>query len=204
MPELIKLNQETDALEERIYAARAEATKLRIKASRARAEGNTEQAKELDQEARNKVNDSKKINQQSSSMMAASMMQNKMRTKPRQNMRSSEQSSPSRPGTFLRQFGSSDRMTPDASHSLASTPQALTLLNGREVAKLTDGKGQLAASLRKADSASQRLNILFLSIYGCMPTETERQQLEPLTTNTNQLSTLARAMLNSKRFLFVQ
>ena len=204
MPELIKLNQETDALEERIYAARAEATKLRIKASQARAEGNTERAKELEQEARNKVNDSKKLNQQSSSMMAASMMQNKMHTKPKRNMRASEQNSPSRPGTFLRQFGSSDRMTPDASHNLASTPQALTLLNGREVAKLTDGKGQLAASLREADSASQRLNILFLSIYGCMPTEAERQQLEPLTTNTNQLATLARAMLNSKRFLFVQ
>jgi len=204
MPELIELNQETDALEERIYAARAEATKLRIKASRARAEGNTEQAKELEQEARNKVNDSKKLNQQSNSMMAASMMQNKMRTKPRQNMRASEQSSPSRPGTFLRQFGSSDRMTPDASHSLASTPQALTLLNGREVAKLTDGKGQLAASLRQAESPTQRLDTLFLSIYGCMPTVTERQQLEPLTTNTNQLRTLARAMLNSKRFLFVQ
>ena len=77
--ELTDSSGETDALEERIYAARAEATKLRIKASRARAEGNIEQAKELEQEARNKVNDSKKLNQQSSSMMAASMMQNKMR-----------------------------------------------------------------------------------------------------------------------------
>ena len=95
-------------------------------------------------------------------------------------------------------------MTPDASHTLASTPQALTLLNGREVAKLTDGKGQLAASLRKADSASQRLNILFLSIYGCMPTESERQQLEPMAGNSTHLTTLARAMMNSKRFLFVQ
>lgn len=95
-------------------------------------------------------------------------------------------------------------MTPDASNSLASTPQALTLLNSREVAKLTDGKGELSTALRKAESPAQRLDVLFLSIYGCLPTDVERQKLEPLAADASTLTTLARAMVSSKRFLFVQ
>ncbi len=103
-------------------------------------------------------------------MMLTMMMERTMHTKPKPYMRASEQSAPYKPGTFMRQFGSSDRMTPDANHTGASIPQALTLYNGREVAQLTDGKGVLARALRAAKSPSERLEVLFLSVYGTMPT----------------------------------
>ena len=148
--------------------------------------------------------ESKKAYSMSKSMMSTSMMESQASSKNKKHMRASEQASPAKPGSFLRQFGSSDRMTPDASNTVASVPQALTLLNGKEISKLTDGKGELAGALRQAQSPTQRLDVLFLSIYGCLPTETERQQLEPLATDPKQLTTLARAMINSKRFLFVQ
>ena len=204
MPQLIKLDQVTDDMQESFYTAKSEATKLRIQARQAEAEGNNELANKLTKEAKKKIYDSKKSQREGKSMMAANIMQKQMRTKARPFMRASEQGSPSKPGAFLRQFGASDRMTPDASNSLASTPQALTLLNSREVAKLTDGKGELSTSLRQAKSPGQRLDTLFLSIYACLPSEKERQALEPLTANPTTLTTLARAMVSSKRFLFVE
>lgn len=204
VPELIKLDQVTDDMQESFDTAKSEATKLHIQARQAEAEGNNELAKKLTKEAKKKIFDAKKIQREGKSMMATNIMQKQMRAKPKPFMRASEQASPSKPGTFLRQFGASDRMTPDASNSLASTPQALTLLNSREVVKLTDGKGKLSTSLRQATSPSQRLDTLFLSIYACLPSEKERRELEPLTENPTTLTTLARAMVSSKRFLFVE
>ena len=204
MPELVQLDEVTDEMEENAYIAKTEATKLRNKASQARAEGDTKGAEKLEKEAKSRFMASRKMIKEGKSMIATTMMQKQLRTKPRSHMRASEQGSPSKPGSFLRQFGSSDRMTPDASNSLASTPQALTLLNSREVAKLTDGKGELSTALRKAESPAQRLDVLFLSIYGCLPTDVERQKLEPLAADASTLTTLARAMVSSKRFLFVQ
>ena len=204
MPELIQLSEETKAMERNADAAKAEATLLRTQARQAEAEGDTDRANELTKKARQKMLASKKLQAKGNSMMANNIMQKQMRTKTRSFMRASEQGSPSKPGTFLRQFGASDRMTPDASNNLASTPQALTLLNSREVAKLTDGMGQLATLLRQAKSSAERLDSLFLSIYGSLPTEAERHALEPLAANPTTLTTLARAMISSKRFLFVQ
>ena len=204
MPDLIQLSEDTKTMEKNSDAAKAEATLLRTQARQAEAEGNTDRANELIKKARQKILASKKMQQEGNSMMAANIMQKQMRTKSRSFMRASEQGSPSKPGTFLRQFGASDRMTPDASNSLASTPQALTLLNSKEVAKLTDGKGVLATLLRQAKSPAERLDALFLSIYACLPTDAERQDLEPLTAIPTTLTTLARAMISSKRFLFIQ
>lgn len=204
MPQLIALDAAADKAEKEVYAMRAEARKYRTQAEKARSEGNTELYKELTRKATDVFRKGKRMERENKNMMLTMMMERNMRTKKNPFVRASEQSAPYKPGSFMRQFGSSDRMTPDAYDTGASIPQALTLYNGQEVAKLTDGKGMLARDLRAATSPSARLEILFLSIYGTMPTDTERQQLEPLVANPSQLTTLARAMMNSKRFLFVQ
>ena len=204
MPDLVALNKTTDDMEKESYAIKAEARKLRLQSEQARGEGDTERADELKQQAYNVLKKTKKMMREGKKMMAANMMQSQMRVKKRPFMRASEQGAPAKPGSFMRQFGASDRMAPDSSNTSASVPQALTLLNGREVSKLTDGKGELAQALRQADTPSERLDTLFLSIYGCHPTDAERQKLEPMASKPSQLSTLARAMMNSKRFLFVQ
>lgn len=49
-----------------------------------------------------------------------------------------------------------------------------------------------------------RLEYLFLAFYASRPTEDEKEQFLPLAENMKDLFTLARAMLTSKRYLFVQ
>jgi hypothetical protein len=204
LPQVVALNKAADAAEKKVYADRAEARKIRIQVNKARAEGNTELAKELSQKARAVYKKIRTVENKEDNMMVSMVMQRNLRTKSRPFMRASEQGSPAKPGTFMRQFGASDRMSPDASNTGASIPQALTLLNGNEVAKLTDGKGTLARALRDAPSPGDRLDTLFLSIYGATPTTAEKQQYLTLIKNPTQLTILARAMMNSKRFLFVQ
>ena len=204
LPELIELDEHVDTLEEETYALRSEARELKLAADKARGIGDMDKARDLEEQSREKYKESKNTESMSRNMMAASMMQAQAPAKSKVPLRASENAAPARPGSFLRQFGSSDRMTPDASNTTASVPQALTLLNGKEVARLADGKGELASKIRQAESAAQRLDILFLSIYGCLPTANERQEFEPLTTEPARLIALARAMINSKRFIFIQ
>ncbi|NNJ86442.1 MAG: DUF1553 domain-containing protein [Akkermansiaceae bacterium] len=136
--------------------------------------------------------------------MMSMMMQRNLRTRGNLIMRSSEQPAPFKPESFMRQFGSSDREITDASHTHASIPQALTLLNGREVTSMADGKGLLARNLRAAKNPADRLDTLFLSIYSTLPTDDERQQYQAMMQSPTDIHILAKAMLNSKRFLFVQ
>ena len=178
LPELIELDEHVDTLEEETYALRSEARELKLAADKARGIGDMDKARDLEEQSREKYKESKNTESMSRNMMAASMMQAQAPAKSKVPLRASENAAPARPGTFLRQFGSSDRMTPDASNTTASVPQALTLLNGKEVARLADGKGELASKIRQAESAAQRLDILFLSIYGCLPTANERQEFE--------------------------
>ena len=69
---------------------------------------------------------------------------------------------------------------------------------------MTDGKGLLARNLRDADSASEKLDALFLSIYGTTPTAAERQKYQSMMNSPRDIQALAKAMINSKRFIFVQ
>ena len=136
--------------------------------------------------------------------MVSMVMQRALRTRGLLYLRASEKAAPSKPEGFMRQFGASDREAPEGSHTQASIPQVLTLLNGREVSSMTDGTGLLARNLRDADSDSEKLETLFLSIYGTLPTATERQRYGPMMRSPRDIQALSKAMLNSKRFLFVQ
>ena len=120
-------------------------------------------------------------------------------------MRASELATPVNNGGFLQQFGASDRKTPNAANTTASIPQVLTLLNGREISHIAASrKGSLQKSLLKARSDSDKLDIIFLSIYATHPSAKEKEQFLPMMKSANQIRTLTKAMLNSKRFLFIQ
>lgn len=204
LPQLIALDQATDAKEKEVNRVRAEVRKIRAAALAAQAEGDNEKAKKLQQQARNISNKAKRMEREGGNPMMSMVMQRNLRAKGNSVMRASEQPAPYKAGSFMRQFGSSDRLTPDASDTEASIPQALTLLNGEEINRVTDGKGKLANELRAAKSDSQRLEVLFLTIYGTRPTDAEQTRYQALTNNAAELRTLARAMMNSKRFLFIQ
>ena len=125
-------------------------------------------------------------------------------SKARRNMRASEYPTPFKGNHFVRQFGGSDRLTPEAGDTFASTPQALTLLNG-QIARSTDNrKSKVFEAIAEITSPETRLEYLFLAFYGTRPTAAEQQELLPLASHKDAIFTLARAMLTSKRYLFVQ
>jgi len=204
LPDLVALNKASIENEKKINAIRVQARKYREQAMAAKAEGDTQKAEKYQQKAREVYKKTKRMERESKNPVMTMVMQRKIRVKGNGAMRSSEQPTPYKAGSFMRQFGASDRLTPDAASTQASIPQALTLLNGNEVNRVTDGKGKLATAMRDAQSDSQRLDALFLTIYGIRPTDEEQQKYQALTNTAAELRALARAMMNSKRFLFVQ
>ena len=204
LPQLIALDEAADQRETEIKAVRAQARNYRSQAETAKDEGDNEKAQKLRRKAANVYRQSKSMEKDPNNAAMTMMMQRVIRVRGETSLRASEQPAPYKAGAFMRQFGASDRQTPDAAHTQASIPQALTLLNGREVNLVTDGKGQLAKALRDASSDAQRLEILFLTIYGTRPTDAEQEKYQAFTSSAADLRTLSRAMMNSKRFLFVQ
>jgi hypothetical protein len=104
----------------------------------------------------------------------------------------------------VRQFGGSDRNTPEAAHTQASVPQALTLLNGPVANSTENRRSKIFEALTEITNPEERLEHLFLAFYSSRPTAAEVEEFLPLARNPEDLFTLARAMLTSKRFLFVQ
>ncbi len=212
---ILKIDELADQNEKKLNSYKAEIRKLKAAQTQATGDGLPDKAKELQNKIRDLYRKTKMVQKQSLAKaskdipMAASMVQmasmNNLKTKNNKGLlRASEKPSPSRGGDFLSRFGASDRNTPNAAHTDASVPQTLTLLNGREILSVTDRKGTLPNLLAKADSSKQKLNILFITIYSRYPTDAEVTKFIQYMTNPKQTQVLAKAMLNSKRFLFLQ
>lgn len=205
--ELIALAQATSRFEESTRNNRLEINKAKQRLAEVTAEGDPVKIKKVKAQLGALAAEYRKLKKanQPKDEMASMMVMRKVNVRgSKLPLRSSEQSSPFSPGSFARDFGASDRQTTNAQHTHASVPQALTMLNGTEITNLTDHKGNLATLLKKADNHEQRLEILFLAIYNARPTAAERQQLLPLLSSLQDVQILAKAMLNSKRFFFVQ
>lgn len=119
-------------------------------------------------------------------------------------LRASELPSPDRGNSLAREFGASDRETPSASHTQATVPQILRLLNGNETSLLTSKKNKFARTLTNLSSPEERLDFLFLSLYSAKPTPSEKEAFLPEVETAQSTVGFARAMLTSNRFLFVQ
>ncbi len=120
------------------------------------------------------------------------------------NMRASEYPTPFKANHLVRQFGGSDRNTTESAHSMASVPQALTLLNGQIANSAENRKSKIFEALSEITNPEMRLEYLFLAFYSSRPTAQEKEEFLPLAGNAKDLFTLARAMLTSKRYLFMQ
>jgi len=110
------------------------------------------------------------------------------------------------PPRTLSQFGGTDAEVSNNSSDHASVPQALEMLNGDKVKKVSDKHGYVAKLIKDAVSPSERLDILFLSVYSRYPTEIERVDYIDYMKkeNAKRLFVLVKAMINSKSFIFVQ
>lgn len=119
-------------------------------------------------------------------------------------LRASEYPTPFALGTMVREFGGSDRETPSSSHTTATVPQALALLNDPQTDIVANKKTYLARELMKNHSGKDRLDHLFLALLSRKPTEAESVRYAQLAEDPMQLRDLTRALLTSNRFLFIQ
>ena len=62
----------------------------------------------------------------------------------------------------------------------------------------------MVKQMKSARLEDQRLDVLFLSIYNKYPSKQERIDLKYVSRSRQDIKILAKAMLNSKRFLFIQ
>ncbi|MGJ8696010.1 MAG: DUF1549 domain-containing protein [Verrucomicrobiaceae bacterium] len=211
--ELREIDKISDGAEAARRAAQAEGAKLRTAIREAKEAGNQAEMRRLFAQAktlRDKVGKKGQrygMDNEAYQMASAAISRRAPRADPSYSqfeMRASEVPAPARGNTLVREFGASDRETPDASHTQATVPQTLRLLNGNETALLTSKRNTFAREIAKIDSPEERLDYLFLSLYSAKPTTREKETFLPEVQTVNGTATLARAMLTSNRFLFVQ
>ena len=205
LSKVIALDQAADKREKEVFALRAKERKLKLQVNKAKSAGDTQKAAQLQKQLHQEYAANKKaLNKRADDMVSMIMARNLRVNANTPTLRASEKPAPAKPGSFMRQFGGSDREVTNASHTQASIPQVLSLLNGQELDSLTYKKNFFAKGLTQTDNPSERLEHLFLSIYGQIPTEAEHQRYGRMMQNPKDIKPLVKAMLNSKRFLFVQ
>lgn len=205
--EIIKLDEAIDKTENATREFQQQARKLRSEKSKAQQDGNQSKANRIQKDLtqlQKKIRATRREKRPSEATKISPALQNRLRVNHRGPLRASELSSPFRPGSFMRDFGASDRNTTNAQHTQASIPQALAMLNGQRVVQLSAKKGTLSKLIRKAKRPEERLTVLFLSIYNAYPTKEEAREFKHIVESRLDVPILAKAMLNSKRFLFIQ
>jgi len=207
-PELIELANFSNKAEEEFKKARIELNILKAKVTKHRNNGEIEKADKLQKEIKNSQLALKgtraNLKNNDNPQMASMINMNYIRVNTEKTLRASERPSPAASGTLLRNFGSSDRETSNAQHTKASIPQALAMLNGNEIQKITDKQGALIKLISGISKDDEKLETLFISIYSRPPSRKEKSDYLHMMKKLVDMRSLTKAMLASKRFLFVQ
>ena len=119
-------------------------------------------------------------------------------------LRASEHPAPFNPGTLVREFGGSDRLTPSSGDTTATVPQALALLNDYQTDIAAGKKSMLGQTLTAITAPDKRLDCLFITLFSQLPTPQEKQKYLSIASDPVALRDLIRAMLTSNRFIFIQ
>jgi hypothetical protein len=199
--ELISLDKKLDAAEANKRAYQKESANLNLELRKANEAKNRKEANRIRQTLAKKR---REYTQERNALSAMSMRNIGRGARAQRNMRASEYPTPFRGDHLVRQFGGSDRIIPEAAADHASIPQALTLLNGNIATTTENRNSKIFEALAEIANAETRLDYLFLAFYSAYPTAEERETFGALANDKDELFTLSRAMLTSKRFLFVQ
>ncbi len=200
---LIESSQKAQEMDDQRRIYQRKNREIQIAINKAKAAGNIQEERRLKrQQTQLRANGRKK--QESMTGMSAVTNRSSRAGRAAVNMRASEHPSPFSAGSMVRQFGGSDRNSPEAAHTDATIPQALTLLNGQAAAGTENRRSKTFEALAEITNPEQRLEYLFLAFYSCRPSAAEKKDLLPLAEDREDIFTLARAMLTSKRYLFVQ
>lgn len=200
--DLLALADAADQAEKRLRDAQAAMRQAQISLRDAESREQKIEAQAAASRARKQMNEARAA---TNPLMSMSMMMNEREGRKRNELqRASEMQAPFYPGTMVREFGGSDRETPSSGHTLATVPQALTLLNNWSTNPLGNNNYYLPKQLSRLDSDQAKLDYLFLALYGSKPEPNETSKYVSLVGNHQTLNDLATAMVNSKRFIFIR
>ncbi len=121
-------------------------------------------------------------------------------------LRSADLRSPAPNGHFLREFGQSDRELVENANDDATVGQALMLLNGRTFTTLLNPYTIVSRSLKKAETAEDTIDRIYLSLFSRKATAEEKQVLLPVV-GDNAAQGKGDALwvaLNTRQFYFIQ
>lgn len=200
---LIESSRDAKEMDDQRRVYQRKNREIQIAINKAKAAGNTREEQRLKRQQRQLRENGRKM-QEGMVGMSAVTNRSSRGSRAEINMRASEHPSPFRAGSMVRQFGGSDRNSPEAAHTDATIPQALTLLNGQIAASTESRRSKVFEALAEITNPEQRLDYLFLAFYSSRPSAAEKKELLPLAEDREDIFMLARAMLTSKRYLFVQ
>ena len=200
---LIESSRDAKEMDDQRRVYQRKNREIQIAINKAKAAGNTREEQRLKRQQRQLRKNGRKM-QEGMVGMSAVTNRSSRGSRAEINMRASEHPSPFRAGSMVRQFGGSDRNSPEAAHTDATIPQALTLLNGQVAASTESRRSKVFEALAEITNPEQRLDYLFLAFYSSRPSAAEKKELLPLAEDREDIFMLARAMLTSKRYLFVQ
>jgi hypothetical protein len=121
-------------------------------------------------------------------------------------IRAADIKSPAPNGHFLREFGQSDRELVENSNDEASVGQALMLLNGKTFSNLMNPYTMISRALRRAGSADETIDTIYLALMSRKATDEEKTLLRPVVEGkgiTGKGDALW-AVLNTRQFFFIQ
>ena len=200
---LIESSRDAKEMDDQRRVYQRKNREIQIAINKAKAAGNTREEQRLKRQQRQLRENGRKM-QEGMVGMSAVTNRSSRGSRAEINMRASEHPSPFRAGSMVRQFGGSDRNSPEAAHTDATIPQALTLLNGQVAASTESRRSKVFEALAEITNPEPRLDYLFLAFYSSRPSAAEKKELLPLAEDREDIFMLARAMLTSKRYLFVQ
>lgn len=124
----------------------------------------------------------------------------------REMARAVELESPARRGHFLRDFGQSDRDVIENASANASVPQALYLLNSPLGIAISNPNSVLGAQLEQSADPTEKIETIYRAMLTRRPTgrEIARILTDYETYGEETIEDLVWALLNSRKFLFIQ
>ncbi|MEN3941122.1 DUF1549 domain-containing protein [Prosthecobacter sp. SYSU 5D2] len=121
-------------------------------------------------------------------------------------VRSADLRIPAPNGHFLREFGQSDRELVSNANNEASVGQALMLLNGKTFTQLMNPFTMISRSLKRAATAEEAIDTIYLSLFSRKATAEEKELLAPVVEGNGQTGKgdALWTALNTRQFYFIQ
>lgn len=113
---------------------------------------------------------------------------------------------PANPGSFLRDFGQSDKESIDAFSTDPSVIQVLRLMNGDINRILLDKRTDLMVKIEKEKQTADKINIIFLSILNRYPNQNEMKLgLNQISANKEKgIGNIIWALLNGREWMMIR